>query len=230
MIKALDERLMCFMEENTIDASDLYRYSIQNPDTSKGITSIFEKKDKNDERLVNALLEVFGKEVSKTNTSPEVFPRRDDYLHILYELYMNPVFSTLALNWFSYEESLLQLSNSTIIYHFPAPKEYVLGMTANAGKDRAMNIGEPCAIEGCGMFRITGREVNAKKITTFHFKFKTERAIRVEVKYKTEQMDEYASFDFHSTDLQEGKTELREQIELDYEMGFTVDVTVYEDE
>lgn len=272
MIQALDERLTFYMNENEIDTKEIYMYYSKNPNASKDILDIFNMNSERDKRLVHALVELFGDEELKYSFGFKNCPEREDLLLVLYELYMNPVFSTLSLNWFAYKKECEKLmgeestdinkdnsfmnknvlsfhtsesigekstvfneNNPTInrnVLLFHTSKEPKMGKAASGEKWQLINVDEKNIIEGIGIFSITGREVNDVKKTTFKFEFEKDclsRKIAVEIKYKYKDDAEYKLLKFYSFNLSEGKTKIIETVELDYEKGFLVDLSVYEE-
>lgn len=230
MLKAVEDRLLYFMKDNKIDSKDLFLYSRQNPDSAKGILNIFDGKTVQDKILLNALQDILGSHVPGQILSANTNSERDDYLRVLYEFCKNPAFYAMALNWFSYSNAkVTNVNKQNKIISFSAP--YVLGLAASSEKERVMNIGKPRVIEGYGIFSITGREVNSKKMTNFHFVFDNpDKKITVEIKYKAKNMEDFVSFILKSSDLKKGKTELRKRVELDYEKEFDVEVTIFTEE
>ncbi len=170
MIKPLNDRLTSFMKEKKIDSKDLYFYHSQNIEKFTRLITMFEKKDENDKRLINALLQIFGEEI-QLNVSSQEYPQKDDYLILLYELFMNPVFPTLSLNWFSYEKSINSQriininSNNDKIIVLDINQEYD-SIAARSGIWTFIDNDVPLTIEDIGFIRLKARQHTIKIIYT----------------------------------------------------------------
>jgi hypothetical protein len=158
------------MKEKKIDSKDLYFYHSQNIEKFTRLITMFEKKDENDKRLINALLQIFGEEI-QLNVSSQEYPQKDDYLILLYELFMNPVFPTLSLNWFSYEKSINSQriininSNNDKIIVLDINQEYD-SIAARSGIWTFIDNDVPLTIEDIGFIRLKARQHTIKIIYT----------------------------------------------------------------
>lgn len=119
MNSVIDKQLTNFMKDKKIDSRDLYNFKqnvLKNREekiveNSERMVKIFNMESEDDCRLVKAYLtminidseELILKKLAERNPFiSNITLERENFIQVLYELYMNPVFELLAFNWLSY--------------------------------------------------------------------------------------------------------------------------------
>lgn len=119
MNDVIDKQLTNFMKDKKIDSRDLYNFKqnvLKNTEekiveNSERMVKIFNLESEDDCRLVKAYLtminidseELILKKLAERNPFiSNITLERENFIQVLYELYMNPVFELLAFNWLSY--------------------------------------------------------------------------------------------------------------------------------